>query len=343
VKKLSIALFLLLGGCSSTHVNAPAPPAAALALVPASAPAAAPASGPLIPRGVAVTVEEDKPDETDSTLSCAALQGLANHGDTKTAFQNLNSASQTRAYIVGYGSDGSLCTGDGNDCQVVNTTMTPFDADDWAGFANSIQGKFSRLTVLGCNVGRGDQGAAFVTRLAEETKTRVRAPTALVWCQDDTLGLDPDNQWVEARPGKPARARTLRQTVPTLENYNLFLDGQWKKVPVNSVQIVKFSYSGFAPYKGGVVEPDEARSFLPLVDWGHPFNKHARPLAAVTGRIQLSVTVEGSHPVAKTLILYADSLVVDPEAKDFYYRTDSRLHEKLQKLRLLGPRPHGLP
>jgi hypothetical protein len=338
LKKLSIALLLLLGGCSSTHVNAPAPPGAA------PAPAATPASAPLIPSGVAVTVEED---ETDSTLTCAPLRGLPVHSDTETAFQNLNSASQRRAFIVGYGTQGRLCTGLGNLCPTVTTSVTALDASDWAGFANSIQGKFSRLTVLGCNVGLGVDGAALLTRLAEETKTRVRAPTALVWCQDDTLLLDPDNQWVEARPGRPARARYPRHAVPALEaapaleNYNLFLNGQWKLVPAKSVHVVKFSYGGFPPYEGGVVETDEARSLLPLVDWGRPFKKHARPLAVVTGQIELSVAVEGSHPIAKTLILYADALVADPEAKDFYYRTDPRLHERLQKLRLRGPRPHG--
>jgi hypothetical protein len=324
MKKLSIALLLVFAGCSSTHVNAPAPPGAAAA------------RAPLIPAGVAVTVQDDA---SDSTLTCAPLQGLPVHGDSENAFRNLTSASQTRASVVGYGSPGKLCTGRAGQCATVTTAMNIFDVNDWSSFAQSIQGKFSRLTVLACNVGQCDDGAAFITRLAEETKTRVRAPTGLVWCQDDTLTLDPDNEWIEARPGRPAKAKCPPHVVPVLENYNLFLNGQWKEVPVRSIRVLEFTYDGFPPYEGGVAETEQARSLLPLVDLGHPFRKRAKPLAAVTGRIQLSVSVEGSHPIVKNLILYADALVADAEAKDFYYRVDNRLHQQLQRLRLHRPHP----
>jgi len=325
MKQLSIALLLLFAGCSSTHVNAPAPAGAAAA------------SAPLVPAGVAVTVQDNP---SDPTLTCAPLLGLPVHDDTENAFQNLTSAGQARAFVVGYGTPGELCTGRAGECGTVITSMNNFDANDWTSFANSIRGKFSRLTVLACNVGQCEDGAALITRLAEEAGTRVRAPTGLVWCQDDTLTLDENNEWIEARPGRPARAKCPPRAVPVLENYNLFLNGQWTKVPVKSVRVVEFKYKGIPPYENGTVETDQARSLLELVDWGHPFKKQARPLAAVTGRIQLSVSVEGSHPIVKNLILYADALVADAEAKDFFYRTDNRLHEKLQKLRLRGPRPH---
>lgn len=348
MKKLSIALFLLWGGCSSTHVNAPAPPRASFAPAPASAPAA-PAPGSLIPRHAAVTVEEYDPAGTNgnpSPLDCAALNRLPHHGDTDHAFQNLNGSSRLSAVIVGEGTVGQLCTGDGQLCQSGATAMSASDAADWVSFANSIQGKrFTRLTVIGCLVGACEEGAEFVSRLAEETKTPVRATTGLVWCVNDTLKLDPDQPhgtyWIEVQPGESAQVEFCPPPLlPVTANYNLFIDGGWKLVPAHAVHVSKFSYEGFPPYKGGVVEAEEARSLLRFIGWGHPFKRHGRPLAAITGRIQLSVVLEGSHLVAKTLILYADSLVADPEAKDFYYRVDIRLHQRLRKLRLSGPRIH---
>lgn len=325
MKKLSIALLLLFAGCSSTPVNAPAPPGAAAA------------SAPLIPAGVAVTVQDDV---SDSTLTCAPLQGLPVHGDTENAFHNLTSASQTRAFIVGYGSAGEICTGSAGQCTTVTTAMNPANAADWMNFAHNIQGKFSRLTVLACNVGQCEEGAAFINRLAEESKTRVKAPTSLVWCEGNSLTLDPDNQWIEARPGKPASPKCANQVVPVLENYNLNIDGQWKQIHARSVRVVEFQYAGFPPYEGGKVEADQAHSLVQLIDFGHPFQKRARPLAAVTGRIQLSVAIEGSRPIVKSYLLYADAIVADVDSKDFFYRVDTRLHRKLQQLRLRSPRVH---
>jgi hypothetical protein len=214
------------------------------------------------------------------------------------------------------------------------------DVDDWKNNAHLIQGKFSRLTVLGCNVGQFQDGADFVSRLAQESHTTVRAPTGLVWCQGTSLTVEPETEWVEAKPGKRAKARSGRvHTVPELDTYRLSLDGELREVPVDSTRVVQFQYVGSAPYGSGDIHQDQAKSLAKLLDLAHPFKQTARPLAALTAKLQLSVAVKDKNVVVKHYNLYADAVLQDVDAKDLFYPVDTRLHERLQRLRLQNLKP----
>lgn len=326
LKNFWLVLIILHCGCSARPPNSPSPVTAAAAVS-------------LIPNGAATTVEDDS---TDSTLTCAALSAFPVHGDTQEAFQNLTGATtgQRRAFLVGYGSPGTLCTGRSSQCNSVTTAMNLPDVDDWKNNARLIQGKFSRLTVLGCNVGQFQDGADFVSRLAQESHTTVRAPTGLVWCQGTSLTVEPETEWVEAKPGKHAKARSGRvHTVPELDTYRLSLDGELREVPVDSTRVVQFQYVGSAPYGSGDIHQDQAKSLAKLLDLAHPFKQTARPLAALTAKLQLSVAVKGKNVVVKHYNLYADAVLQDVDAKDLFYPVDTRLHERLQRLRLQNLKP----
>ena len=325
LKQLSFTALVLFCGCSSRH-STPATPAAAVTLS-------------LTPTGAAGTVEDDS---TDPTLACSDLRAFPVHGDTSEAFSNLTTAptDQTRALLVGYGAPGTICTGRSSQCNTVTTAMDLPDVDDWMDSAHLIQGKFSKLTVLACNVGESPEGPDFVSRLANETKTPVRAPTGLVWCLGDSLTVEPGTQWVEARPGRHARAMPGPvHIVPILNTYTLYLNGELKDVPASAVRTVQFQYIGFPPYGSGKADPDQAKPFVQLLDLAHPFKKSARPLAAVTARIQFSVSIAGSQPIVKNYNLYADAVLRDTETKDLFYPVDSRFHERLQNFRLQNLRP----
>jgi hypothetical protein len=325
LKNFWLVLIILYCGCSARHPNSPAPVTAAAVS--------------LIPNGAATTVEDDS---TDTTLNCAALSAFPVHGDTQEAFQNLTGATtaQRRAFLVGYGSPGTLCTGRSSQCNSVTTAMNLPDVDDWKNNVHLIQGKFSRLTVLGCNVGQFQDGADFVSRLAQESHTTVRAPTGLVWCQGTSLTVEPETEWVEAKPGKHAKPSTGPvHTVPVLDTYRLSLDGELRDVPVDATHVVQFQYVGSVPYGSGEIDQDQAKSLAKLLDLAHPFKQTARPLAALTARLQLSVAVKGKDVVVKRYLLYADAVLQDIDAKNLFYPVDTRLHERLQRLRLQSLKP----
>ena len=234
-KALEIVFLLPLCGCSPKPAK---PPVTVVTGVPTD----------LLTPGPAATVEDDS---SDNTLNCGSLKSLPVHGDTSEAFHNLSgtAASEPRALIVGYGSPGTLCTGRASQCNSVDTSMNLFDVDDWKDSAQLIQGKFSKLTVLACNVGQFQDGADFISRLATETKTTVRAPTGLVWCQDNSLTVEPQTEWTEVEPGQQAKPiEGPVYTVPPLTAYRLTIDGELKEVPVNATRITQFQYASLPPY-----------------------------------------------------------------------------------------------
>lgn len=319
-RKFAVILVMLCSGCSAKHASSPSP-------VPADN------SVSLITDGSITTVEDDS---EDPTLNCSVLKGFAVHGDTPEAFNNLTNAgpSQTSAFMVGYGSPGELCTGRSSQCNSVATSMNLSDVDDWKDSAHLIRTKFSTLTLLGCNVGQYQDGADFISRFAEESKTTVRAPSGLVWCQNNSLTLEPQAQWVEAKPGQIAiPVSGPIHTVPLLTAYRLFIKGELRDVPVDATHITRFEYAGITPSGDGKMGQDAARSLAKLLDLGHPFTRTARPLARATARIEMSINLDGTV-ILKRFILYADAALRDLDAKDLFYPVDTRLHAELQLLRL---------
>jgi hypothetical protein len=288
----------------------------------------------VLPPGFKATVEYD---ESDGFLNCKELVDFPRHSTNTSAFQNLNGDPNPagEAFIIGHGTTAGICTGDGPFCDTTDTSLNVNDGIFWKPPARSLVGKFSRLTIFGCSVGRYQEGADFVAAMAEATQMTVRAPTGTVWCAQSHLSLGSDVDWIEAKPGeKPERKDGPLYTVPEGPQYKLSVNGKLTEVQPLAVHVTKFHYSGLPPSRSADASASAAQDLGKLIDFANPIELNGVPLAAVTGRIELSVSPQGAAQVEKVYLLYADSIVQDQERKDLFYRVDSRLRPALQQLRL---------
>lgn len=286
----------------------------------------------IFPPGAAITVETD---QLDPTLSCKQLRNLPFHTNNQAAFQNLETApssSTTESFIVGHGEPGGLCTGDGRACYTAEKSINLYDDPFWGQYADTIKRRFTLLSLLGCNVGRFDDGVAFLKKMATVTQMPVRAPNGMVWCINDEVVLDPDVTWVEVKPDGPLAPNSgVIYTVPLRTAYLLSIDGEHKTVPVGSVEILEFQYFGLPAQRSFLADPFEAVQLLNLVDFGSPLPHEGRPLAAITGKFRLSILQDGGRRVEKRYFLYADSLVQEVDSSEpIFYKADTRIHQKLQ-------------
>jgi hypothetical protein len=288
----------------------------------------------VLPPGLKATVEYD---ESDGFLNCKELVDFPRHGSNTSAFQNLsgdpNSAGE--AFIIGHGTTAGICTGDGPFCDTTDTSLNVDDGVFWKPPARRLVGKFSRLTIFGCSVGRYQEGADFVAAMAEATQMTVRAPTGTVWCAQSHLSLGSDVDWIEAKPGeKPERKDGPIYTVQEGAQYKLSKNGKLTEVQPQAVHVTKFHFSGLPPRPSADASASTAQELGKLIDFANPIELQGVPLAAVTGRIELWFSLQGDARVQKVYLLYADSMVQDQERKDLFYRVDSRVRPALQQLRL---------
>jgi len=162
----------------------------------------------------------------------------------------------------------------------------------------------------------------------------VRAPIGNVWCAENHLSLGPDVDWIEAKPGeRPVRKDGPIYTVQEGVEYKLSIDGKLTNIQPQTVQVILFHYSGLPPARSADAAGPAAQGFGRLIDFANPIELKGVPLAAVTGRIEIAVSIQGEAQVQKIYLLYADSMVQDQDRKDLFYRADSRLRPALQQLR----------
>ena len=280
-----------------------------------------------------ITVETS---QGDPVLSCKQLQNLASHMNNQSAFQNLLGVplgSVGEAFVVGHGEPGGLCTGDGRACYTAEKSVNLYDEQYWSQYADGIKGRFSRLSLLGCNIGRFKDGSDFLAKMADVVKMSVRAPNGMVWCINDQVVLDPEVAWVEVKSGSsPPVDNGRAYTLVAQNEYALTIDGQKKRIPAASIEILEFQYFGLPLQRSFIASPFEAIQLLTLIDFGTPFPHKGRPLAAITGKIRLAISQDGRPRLEKRYFLYADDIVQEVDSPEpVFYRTDSRIHQKLQE------------
>jgi hypothetical protein len=315
---LGICLSVALVGCAVRHTNVqPLSSIAGFSFT--------------FPPDSVVTVQSNP---TDPALVCSDLHGFPKHSNNRGAFDNLLIAQNPQeSFIVGQGEAGKLCTGGDGRCNTTATSLNSNDADDWRPYANAVSGRFPRLTLLGCNVGL-ETGATLVARVAEETRMTVAAPTGLVWCEGGSLLLDPQSRWIEAKPGEhPEPVHAPLYSVPPESEYSISIRGKLQPIPASTVHVDQFRYSFSALRTAAQAAQDEAARFAARIDFANPFVKKASLLALTTGRIQLTVALDGGGTIVKHYTLYADAVVGDLDDPGIFYPVDSRLHGELQALR----------
>jgi hypothetical protein len=264
----------------------------------------------------------------DTALDCTADSLPANkrHRDTTMAFENLKNSTEPTIVLVGHGTGGSLCTGNGRSC----TTSIRFDNwNSWKSEAEKLrpnsQGKM--LRILACNLAWGEEGKQLVQMLANSTGRTVSAPYTMVYCPGGKVTLK-EPKWFQATP-----LQMLRNDIHT-EHHDLsrppsFIEGkpgvsstriEWLAFTVDDFQVLSsLAGHGFRP-------------FVPLSDWpilasqidfDHPFHP-GEPLGIVTARVTLK-----SVAFTKHYSIYADGVARDDAFPDVFFPVSAAFTDAL--------------
>lgn len=272
-------------------------------------------------------------DNGAADCALSIISGPYRNSSTAEVFTNLGTCLSTpkTATIIGHANDGYMCTGGGDKCGGSdNTVMHPKNGAKWIPLAAGIKDKDTELTLGGCIVGAGDDGASLLYKLAQATNRNVRGPTGLLRCSPKQKRMWIEGVWQVATPTKkpapiPAPPHFVRPS-----GFSYFSIGANKtRVEVKNVQLVKISL-----FANGTLT-DVKNQFrinesdvLSLIDFAHPEITEDQFFAAVTGELTFEIT-SGTKQIEKQFKILANSIVQDIDNPTYFYRIDSRLHERL--------------
>jgi len=267
----------------------------------------------------------------------SVLKADFRHDYNETAFQNLaKQPNQTNiAVIAGHGKPGEICTGEGDHCNSFSTVMSKFTKPNWATSAQGVRHQFKALRLLGCDIGADQIGADFLFEVAKEVNIPVAAPTYLVWCGGGKVYLDPLAKWQIATPDhKPDPIYSPKFSIQESKLFLLRTNGKMTPITSGNFRVIAFHYSP-EKLESNLRSLDlaTAEELVRLVDFEHPIEFDAVPLAVATGYFTLELQVDGEKR-ARHFKLYNDELVQDLDNKRVYYRVDSALREHLASARL---------
>lgn len=270
-------------------------------------------------------------------LKCVAEKfvGHENHGNTTEAFQNLASGatSDDGAVLVGHGSPGLLCTGDGWACGGPSTTVRRSNPNVWTVRAAALRGRRGRLYLMACDTGAGPDGENLLKQLAKATKMEVAAPNAHVWCNASGVTLDPGAVWNIAWPdGRTSFSQ--RSYTKRAGNGRLFSGGRLETIPEDAIR--------FSRLRVVVPNPDtattramadaEAQRFGAYIDFSSAFVGPGVPGAVITATLHVSAAWSADRRGEKEFTIYSDDLAEDQENPATFYRIDSRGSEILRAI-----------
>lgn len=301
------------------------------------------AFGPIIAQqgtkvGTPITLETG-PDDGFIACAEAVLADDYRNSNTTEAITNLSKKTNRNeiAFITGHGLPGLICTGNGMSCTGdVKLNLGLANESSWQSLAQTLRGRFSEITLLGCNVGTDQTGADFVSAVAQITQMPVRAPNSFVWCGNGKILFDQGGNWLTARPGvklQPVEPNILTVQMKEGSAYKLKVNGAFVDIPESQISVANFQSQTLG---GG----QEFRSFVAgnslqlmrQINFDAPFEINAVPAAIVTARFDLIVT-RGDSRMTKHFAVLNDRIVGDSDSKGVYYRTSHEFSQRLSLMR----------
>jgi hypothetical protein len=270
-------------------------------------------------------------------LQCATnvLNPDFRHDNTADASQKLSLRPDpnSEAVIVGHGAPGVQCTGNGDSCTGDNSTMiAAFNVSDWQKLIAKLQGDFQSLTLLGCDVGQGTDGADLLYDIAKAAQRPVRAPNSIIYCTPTGFTFAAGGTWVQATPtAKPSPSYAPGYRVQPTKTYKFKVHGGLTSLPAGSIKVLDFKHRTYRQREFQTLRSSDPSALLSLIDFGKPFETTGRPGAIVTGRLRLELTL-GSKPVEREFVLYNDELLEDLTNLDVFYHVDSGLSQYIVQL-----------
>jgi len=275
-----------------------------------------------------MTLESDGGDDV-VPCACVVIHPNFRNETTEEALQNLLKAAgrspaggrPLAAVIIGHGTDGSICTGNGRNCNKDDDNkMSGSTIDKWAPTAKKLHDAgFTTLRLLGCGVGAGQGGSLFIREIAKRTGLRVFAPTGSVRCDTQTgsVKLDPDVVWsdsdsmaTEPAPVPPSEFVKIKESPLPIE---------WGDIAVKSFEILDDTIERHRPILNTKIAARQ-------IAFDHPYQAEGEPLGVITGRITLLIA---SVKVPKIYEIYGDVVARDPDNRSIYYPLSSWLSDQM--------------
>lgn len=268
-------------------------------------------------------------------LDCVAQKftGSPTHGNTKTAFDNLayTPASAGSVVLVGHGTAGLICTGDGSGCAGPSKVVRQSNVNVWDSLATKLRGRSGRLYLVACNTGAEDDGQTLLRRLAKSTGMEVTAPNAHVWCSDAGITVDPGTVWNTATPAGVITYSQRRY------RKGKALGRLWSVDRMESIGDEALRFSGLRTVMsdgdGLRSQPrtdEQARQVGTLIDFGSAFQGPGVPAAVITAVLHVTAVLPGDRRLEWDLNIYSDDLAQDQRNPTTYYRIDSAGTETLR-------------
>jgi hypothetical protein len=248
------------------------------------------------------------------------------HTGNDQAVRNVRACSLGETVIVGHGKPGILLTngeqGPGPSGEFIDV-RTDLSALRGAGV----------LRLVGCKTGAGDEGAALLNAIVQQTSARVLAPTGDVRFgvpapNEEGLFLEPGARWNEATPSDPAEsvpAPPAFVPAPT-DSIRLVFPGDAvpRTLSVSVITRIDVTWdSGDAPPIRFSWDGDTVRPALAPFDLGKP-DTFGPAAAILTGEITLHIK-QGESPIERrSFLIYNDNLLMDRLFPAQHYRANLR-------------------
>lgn len=299
------------------------------------------ASGTERPKSVETGAETYKKNQGFLACAVSVLAPEFRHDNTDMLFSQAATMPNTANTVlsVGHGGPGLQCTGMGDGCPGHDDLELGYwNKTTWQSSALRIRNDFQSMTLLGCEVGKDQNGLTLLHELADTIQMPVRAPDSFVYC-DPSKGiyLEDGGRWVEVSPKKeqpmlspPVRLPPQITVAPAPPGqYRFNINGEMVNVPAADVQIVDFVYRGYRDRESRALPNSSLRSLKEEIDFAHPLIRRGIPAAIVTGIFHIQYTIGGKKDV-REFVLLNDKLAADYVETDVYYRASDKLEQAIE-------------
>lgn len=297
-------------------------------------------SGTERPKSVETGAETYKKNQGFLACAVSVLSPEFRHDNTDMLFGQAATMPNTANIFlsVGHGGPGLQRTGMGDGCPGHNDLELGYwNKTTWQSSAVRIRDAFQSMTLLGCEIGKDQNGLTLLHELADTIQMPVRAPDSFVYC-DPSKGiyLEDGGRWVEVSPKKEQPAVSPPVTFPQVTvapappgQYKFNINGEMTNVSAADVQIVDFEYRGYRNSEFRALPNNSFRSLKDQIDFAHPLIRKGIPAAIVTGRFHIQYTISGKKDV-REFVLLNDTLAADNVETDVYYRASDKLEQAIE-------------